>query len=45
MGWSPLPWLVFGLVGVISAAGLAIFTWWQNHYLPVFAQPVAMTGD
>jgi DHA1 family multidrug resistance protein-like MFS transporter len=45
IGWSPLPWLVFGLVGVASAAGLAVFTWWQSHHLPAVAQPIAAAGD
>jgi DHA1 family multidrug resistance protein-like MFS transporter len=45
IGWTPLPWLVFGLVGIVSAGGLAAFSWWQSHHLPAVAQPVAAAGD
>lgn len=45
INWAPLPWIVFGLVGVASAAGLAAFTWWQNHRLSVVPHPVAAGGD
>lgn len=45
INWAPLPWIVFGLVGAASAAGLAAFIWWQNHHLPVITRPVAAGGD
>jgi DHA1 family multidrug resistance protein-like MFS transporter len=44
-GMSALPWIVFGVVGAASAAGLAVFIWWQNHRLPAVVQPVAAAGD
>jgi DHA1 family multidrug resistance protein-like MFS transporter len=45
IGWSPLPWLVFALVGAASAVGLAAFTWRQTHRLPAIAQAVPAAGD
>ncbi len=45
ISWMPLPWIVFGLVGAASAAGLAAFVWWQNHRIPVISHPVAAGGD
>jgi DHA1 family multidrug resistance protein-like MFS transporter len=45
IGWPPLPWLVFGAVGVVAAIGLAAFAWWQSHHPPVLVRPVAAVGD
>lgn len=43
--WPSLPWLAFAVVGLASAAGMALFYWYHHAHTPQLFSHAPLSGD